>query len=220
MIKTGTKNFTVSVIITLFNSGKFYKRALRSLLDQTFRNYEVIIVDDGSEDNVENEIFRMLKSNENEPENIKYLRHSNRGHPLSLNSGILISSGKYITFLDSDDEYSYNHLELRVKYFKKNNVDLIFSPAKLTGDEKDFFVPDRRNKKKLIHINKCVIGGTIFGKREVLFDLNGFRNIYSHDSDLVKRAEKNFKVVKLDVPTYIYHRDNPGSVTQKLKVDQ
>jgi glycosyltransferase involved in cell wall biosynthesis len=213
---TGKKKRSVSVILTLFNSRKFFKRAIRSLKNQTFKDFELIIVDDGSEDNAAKDIFKLFSSDID----LKYLWHSNRGHPLSLNSGILISSGKYITFLDSDDEYSEDHLELRVKYFKKNNVDLVFSPAKLTGNEKDFYVPDRRNKKKMIHINDCIIGGTIFGKREVFFELDGFRNLYSHDSDLVKRAEKKFNVAKLDVPTYIYHRDNPDSVTQKLKVDQ
>jgi len=122
--------------------------------------------------------------------------------------------------LDSDDEYEHSHLKLRVDFMNKNKkIDLLHSPAKLIGKEEDMYLPDARNKNKLIHINECVIGATFFGKREVFLNLKGFKDKYSADSDFYKRAiQAGYKVENLDSPTYIYYRNLPDSVTNKLKI--
>lgn len=207
--------YTISIILTTYNRKKYLPRAINSILKQSYKNYEVIIVDDGSEDGSEKIIFPYLKKYSN----FKYIRHSNRKNPLSVNTGFLLSTGKYITLLDSDDEYEKNHLKQRVDFMKKNSkVDLLHSPAKLIGLEKDMYLPDARNKKKLIHINDCIIGATLFGKRKVFIKLGGFKNKYSADSDFYNRAIKeNFTITELDIPSYIYYRNLPDSVTNKLK---
>jgi len=207
--------YTVSIVLATYNRKKYLRRAIDSILNQTFTNYEVIIVDDGSSDNSDKTIFPYLK----EHSNFKYIRHWNRKNPLSVNTGFLLSTGKYITLLDSDDEYEKNHLKQRVDFLKKNpKIDLLHSPATLIGKEEDMYLPDARNKKKLIHINDCIIGATLFGKREVFINLNGFRNKYSADSDFYKRAIKeNFSVSKFEVPSYLYYRNLSDSVTNKLK---
>lgn len=214
-MKIENNKYAVSVIVTTYNRRKYLSRALNSLLNQTYKNFEVIIVDDGSNDGSEKIIFKYLKANNN----FKYIRHSNRKNPLSVNSGILLSQGKYITLLDSDDEYQKEHLKFRADFMNKNaGVDLIHSPAKLIGKDADMYLPDARNKSKLIHINDCIIGATLFGKREVFLKLNGFKNKYSADFDFYKRAIKNnFIVAKFEMPTYIYYRNLPDSVTNKLK---
>ncbi len=211
---TDDAKYEVSIILTLFNSKNYYLRSIDSILKQTFKNYELVIVDDGSTDNIENEIIPYLKLYKN----FKYIRHTNRGHPLSLNTGIINSTAALITFLDSDDEYKREHIEERVIYLANNrSVDIIYSPATIVGEEKDFFVPDARDKNKLIHLKDCVIGGTFFGKREVFEELNGFENIYSHDYEFFVRAQSKFVIMKYNSPTYIYYRNNPDSVISKLK---
>jgi glycosyltransferase involved in cell wall biosynthesis len=211
---TELKEYEISVIMALFNSRNLYRRALTSLTRQTFRDFELILVDDGSTDEIELDLFPELKANSN----FKYIRHSNRKHPLSLNTGIVNSSGKYLTFLDSDDEYETDHLENRMKYFIANpDIDLIHSPATLIGEEKDFYVPDAKDNSKMVHLKDCIIGGTFFGKSKIFFELNGFRDVYSHDSDFFERAKEKFCVSLFDSPTYIYHRDNPQSVLSELK---
>ncbi len=214
-MKIESKKYTVSIIVTTYNRKKILSRALESILKQSYKNYEVIIVDDGSTDESEKIIFSYLKKYTN----FKYIRHSNRKNPLSVNSGLSLSTGQYITLLDSDDEYKKHHLSSRVDFMKKNpNIDFLHSPAELIGKEKDMFLPDARNKKKLIHINDCIIGATLFGKREVFMKLKGFNNKYSADSDFYKRAIKqNFIVMKFDVPSYVYYRNLSDSVTNKLK---
>ena len=211
---SGDAKYKVSIVLTLFNSKNYYLRAVNSVLNQTFKNYELVIVDDGSTDAIETELFSLLKQN---PDFI-YIRHSNKGHALSLNTGIKISTAKLITFLDSDDEYKPGHIEERVNYFENNkSVDLIYSPATIIGDEEDLFVPDARDKNKLIHLNDCVIGGTFFGKREVFENLEGFKNVYSHDSEFFERAKNKFVTMKFNSPTYVYYRNNPGSIISQLK---
>lgn len=215
-MKTDEIEYSVSVIVTLFNSKNYYKRALDSLEMQVYRDFEVIIVDDGSTDETEVDLIPFIKSKPN----CKYIRHSNRKHPLTLNTGIKCSSGNYITFLDSDDEYLPDHLEKRNIYFKENpDTDLIYSPSLLVGSEDDFWVPDANDKNKLIHLNDCIIGGTLFGKRKVFEELNGFKNIYSHDFDFYNRVKESgkYKIDKLDLHTYKYYRNNPDSIISKMK---
>lgn len=214
VINTGISNPEVSVILTLYNSRKYFFNAVNSVMNQTFKDLELIIVDDGSSDETEADLFHLLKKNDN----FKYIRHSNRKHPLSLNTGLRISIGNYITFLDSDDEYLPDHLSLRVNFLNENSdVDLLYSPAVLIGEENEFYVPDAIDKSKLIHLDECVIGGTLFGRKTVFTELGGFRNIYSHDSDFVMRAKNKFNVRYFDNRTYIYNRINPDSITNQLR---
>ena len=204
----------VSVLIPLYNRKKFIVRAIDSILNQSYKNFEIIIIDDGSTDNVEKVLLPVIKPEKK----TTYIRHTNRGPALSLNEGMKLAKGEFITFLDSDDEYGKNHLSKRLKYFKDNpGTDLTYSTAKIIGNEKDMYVPDARNPKELIHLDDCIIGGTFFGKKEVFDKLNGFRDIYAYDYDFHKRAVKKFKVVKLDIPTYIYYRNTSDSILTHLK---
>ncbi len=210
----GNNTKKISIILPVYNRKKLLKRAVLSILNQSYKNFEVIIVDDGSEDKVENYLFPVLKKYDY----FKYVRHSNRKTPLSMNTGIRLAAGDFITFLDSDDEYEKDHLKHRINFFKNNKeVDLIYSSATIIGKEQDFFVPDARNKKKLIHLNDCIIGATFFGRAEVFDKLNGFKDIYSYDYDFYKRAKRIFHVKKLDIPTYIYYRNTPDSVINLMK---
>jgi glycosyltransferase involved in cell wall biosynthesis len=212
-MKLNNKKVFVSVIITVFNRKDIILRAINSVLNQTFKHFEIIIVDDGSTDGVEKILFPVLKKYDF----IKYIRHSNRNTPFSLNTGIKVAEGDYITFLDSDDEYEKNHLDLRMYYFHRNpDVDLIHTTCKIIGKEKDLYIPDAQNPKKLIHLSKCIIGATFFGKKKA-FGFKGFKNCYGYDYEFYLRARKIFNTKKLDYPTYIYHRESKDSVLTKMK---
>lgn len=213
-MRINSNNPQISIIVTIYNRKRTFKRALESILNQLYTDFEIIVVDDGSTDNFHINFLKFMKYDYR----IKFVSHSNRKTPLSLNTGIKISEGKYITFLDSDDEYERNHLSDRIKYFcKHRNIDLIHSSAKFIGKEEDMFVPDARNTKKLIHLKNCVIGATLFGKREVFLKLEGFKDKFSYDSDFVKRANKIFRVSKFDSSTYIYYRNTQDSILTNFK---
>jgi len=202
----------VSIIMPTFNRKNYVKRSIDSVIMQSFRNWELIIVDDGSTDSsnllIDDYIFKHT--------NIRYLKHSNRKPPLSTNAGILASVGHFITFIGSDDEYKEDHLKLRYDLMVRNNsLDIIHGGFKVVGHP---YVKDKNDLSKEIHLSECVIGGTFFGKRNVFIELNGFQNLaYSDDSDFLERAMIRYNVLKVEYPTYIYYRDIPDSICNTIK---
>ena len=129
--------------------------------------------------------------------------------------GMQNSKGKFITFLGSDDEYLENHLELRSEYlFKNKNIDLLHSPAKIVGDK---FVKDKNDLTRKIHLDECILGGTLFGKAKVFRKLNGFKEVnYSPESEFIERAEKKYKIEKFNFRTYVYNRDTPDGICNNI----
>lgn len=202
----------VSIILTVYNRQDFLNRCIGSILDQSYKNWELIAIDDGSSD----ESHLVLNRYAVQFKNIKVIKQKNQKPPLSRNNGIAKSSGRYLAFIDSDDEYEKDHLLKRVEFMETNDsVDFIHGGIKIIGNE---FVRDKNDPEKLIHLSDCSICGTFFGKREVFTELKGFKNIaYSEDSDFLERAEKKFAVRKVFFDTYIYHRDVKDSITNNYE---
>ena len=201
----------VTVIMPVYNRQIYIQRAINSVLNQTYKNWELMAVDDGSQDYSPHllEIYQA-----NYPK-IKVIHQNHKFLPAARNNGIKNSHGDFITFIDSDDEYSNDHIALRLNYFKENpETDFIYGGVKVIGNQ---FVPDKYNPKKLIHLSKCTIGATFFGKRNVFVEIGGFKDIqYSEDSEFLERVNKNYKVRKVYFPTYIYHREVSDSITNKF----
>ena len=207
------KQFKISIILPVFNRANYLKRSIDSLMDQSYQNWELIGIDDGSIDNSFEVMDSYQKTNRNR--NIKIFRQQNMKLPLTRNRGIKESSGNFITFLDSDDKYEKNHLLKRVDYmYKHPEIDLIHGGVKIIGNE---FVRDKDNPKEFIHLSKCVIGATFFGKRTVFIKLHGFKNLkYSEDSEFLERAKVKFNIKKVNFKTYRYYRDVPDSITNSF----
>ena len=109
----------VSVIIPTYNRGHLISRAIQGVLNQTYQNFEMIIVDDGSTDNTKEIVGR------SGDERIQYIRHGkNKGAAITRNTGIQASQGKYICFLDSDDEWFPLKLEKQVNRFEELNESI------------------------------------------------------------------------------------------------
>jgi glycosyltransferase involved in cell wall biosynthesis len=198
-----------SVIICTYNRAYILHRALDSLLKQTYKNFEVLIIDDGSTDST-NELIKKYNSSDL---HLRYVYHKNRGLPLSRNVGILASGGKFITFLDSDDEYLPNHLEIHKNIICKiPGTDFIYGNVKVIGNP---YVPDMHDINKLVNIDDCKVGGSFFIRKELAISLNGFKNLeYADDSEFFSRvAESNANIFKCENRTYIYHRELKDSMT-------
>ena len=201
-----------SVVIATFNRAELLKRALESLIRQTEKEWEAIIVDDGSTDDTHEQILPYLESFGG----MKYFHKPHSGMVTSKNQGIALAGGKFITFLDSDDEYLPSHLEGRRRFLEDNpEVMFLYGGAKILGNP---YVPDKNDPSARIHLSDCVIGGTFVVEREVLLSLGGFQQItLSCDFDLWKRAKKRkITMAEIKTPTYIYHHENPDSVTNRL----
>lgn len=208
--KTG---ITISVLMSVYNTEiELVKRAIESVLIQDFQDFELIIIDDGSESETHIQLLEYVEKILHE---VIYIRHRNRGQSLSINRGILNSKGKYIAILDADDEFKPNHLSACLE--KLANFDLIASTTDTIVDEDaDYFVPDKVDFDRLIHVDDCILFATLFGKREV-FESIGFESIYAADAHFFEQAAKRFMVKKVDLRTYIYYRNNPDSVCSTLK---
>lgn len=207
------KNFRpkVSIILPTYNRANLLPRSIESVLKQSFADWELLIIDDGSTDLT----FEVVNKYSCSHSNIRYLKHKNRKVTLTMNAGILASCGEYITFLGSDDEYTVEHIKKRIEFFENNNVDIIYGGAKIIGEQ---FVYDKNDLTKKIHLSECVLGGTLFGKREAFLKIDGFNNLeYSGESDLVERAEKFYTIAKVDFPTYIYYRDTRDSICNNIR---
>lgn len=192
----------ISVILCTYNREKYLKNCIESVLAQTFPNWELMVVDDGSQDNT----FDLVNAYLKKFDNIRYLKHQNKKLWYAKNVGIQASFGNYITFLDSDDAYQPNHLASRLEYMRANpEIELLEGGFET---EEEVWVADYFQPGKTINLRECVLGPTFFGKRQVFFELNGFNNIaYGEDTDFWYRAEKRFKTHKLTEPqTYIYTR--------------
>jgi len=107
---TSTKNNPlVSVIIPVYNAELYLEESIRSALEQTYRPFEILVVDDGSTDG-SGSIARKFK------EQIIYIYQSNQGVAAARNQGINKSSGKFLTFLDADDLWKPKKLSIQMKY--------------------------------------------------------------------------------------------------------
>lgn len=203
----------VSVIMSVYNTPfELVKRAIDSVLNQDYTDFEMIIIDDGSHNNSHLEILNYAIEHEDK---ITYLRHKNCSQAVSVNKAILISKGAYITVIDGDDEYKPNHLSTCIA--KMESLDLIASTTEtVVNHETDYYVPDRFNTNELVHVDDCILFATLFGKKKVFERLN-FQDMYAADAHFYERAEREFMVQKLDLRTYIYYRDNPNSLTARVK---
>lgn len=116
-----SENPYVSVIMATYNRSDYLDRSILSFINQTYKNCELLVVDDGSEDDT----FQIVSRYMADHDNIRYLKHTNRKLSLTKNAGIKAAIGKYIAFLDSDDEYKPDYLEKRVQFMEANEkIDL------------------------------------------------------------------------------------------------
>ncbi len=202
----------VSIVMAVFNRDfRLVERALNSVLGQDFKSTEIIIADDGSTLALGEKLLEYAIRNES---NITYLRHANIGQADSVNQAVAISKARYIGLIDSDDEYKPNHISQCLKSISAGS-DLIASIPEIAANKpEDYYVPDKYDLHKDIHIDDCIIFGTLFGKREVFTDI-GFKNIYSLDSDFYERAGKRYKTLKVPLKTYKYYSGSEDGITAK-----
>ncbi|HEX3559050.1 MAG TPA: glycosyltransferase [Pyrinomonadaceae bacterium] len=117
----------VSVIVPTYNYGRFIGQMLESVLSQTYRNWECIVVDDGSNDDTREVVGRFAGADAR----IKYIHQENRGQPAALNTGLRSFAGEYLQILDSDDLIEARKLERQVEFLESHGeVDIVYGGVK------------------------------------------------------------------------------------------
>ncbi|MGD0451892.1 MAG: glycosyltransferase [Candidatus Bathyarchaeia archaeon] len=190
----------VSVIIPTYQSRKFVEAAIDSVLTQTYTNYEIIIVDGGSTDGT----LEILHSY---GKNVKILRQTGKGIANARNTGLLASQGKYVAFLDSDDLWLPDKLEIQIKLFDKmpEDVGLIYSDTlpfferykKLNLDSAFQKHMPRRGKVLSYLLRDNFIPTSTVIVRKSCFDKVGFFDesfLLSEDYDLWLRIAEEYDI--------------------------
>ncbi|MGN1327677.1 MAG: glycosyltransferase family 2 protein [Clostridia bacterium] len=170
----------VSAIITTHNRCNFLKKAIESVLNQTYKNIECIVVDDNSEDNTKEYMEKLIQSNNS----IKYIRIDKKnlaGGAYARNLGIREANGDYIAFLDDDDEWFEKKIEKQVKILEENNdVGLVvcgrrieYNLGKTYENEETIEEGIKDYSKKILY---TIIGVTsmLLVKRKILEDIGVF----------------------------------------------
>ncbi|MEW5798408.1 MAG: glycosyltransferase family A protein [Bacteroidota bacterium] len=195
----------VSIILCTYNRAGLLPRAIDSVLQQTYDDWELVVVDDGSKDKTR----ALIDEYSTKDDRISYFHQLNAGLAHARNTGMQLAIGDYLCFLDSDDEFAPTHLEERVQYLERSrnwNVDFLHGGMKLIGPKEKRYVVDLTDPSKKIHLSKCHVGGTFFFRRDVLKRVKTFKPIpFGEDFDFYTRVEKYFTVRKVRYPTYIYH---------------
>lgn len=187
-------------------------RAIDSVLNQDFGDFELLVIDDGSNVALSAELLAYCAEHQGK---VSYIRSKNEGQSFAINRGVHFALGEYITIIDADDEYKPNHLSTCIQEMR--HADLISSLTEtVVSSEEDFYVADKHNLSKNIHVDDCILFATLFGKNEV-FKRIRFENRYSADSYFYEQAAEHFVVKKALSRTYIYYRNIATSVTARFK---
>lgn len=120
----------ITVIVPIYNREKYVAETIESIINQTYKNLEIILVDDGSSDNT----LSIIKHYERLDSRIKVFVQKNMGICMAVRNAFRISSGKYIARCDSDDINELDRYEKQLKYLKENNYDMVGAYLKSFGN--------------------------------------------------------------------------------------
>ena len=190
----------ISVIMSVDNGMPYLKQAVESILNQTYKNFEFIIVDDASGDSSWNYLWSL------KDKRIKLIKNKrNLGLAASLNTALLKAKGEYIARMDADDISLPTRFDEQINFLAKNkSIDLCGTFAQLI-DEKNRKVGELKYpsipseiKNKLILFNP-IIHPTFFARKKFFRDLNGYREEFdgAEDYELLLRGSKVFQYANL-----------------------
>lgn len=135
----------VTVVVPVFNVEKYLHQCIESLLNQTYRNLEIILVDDGSTDNS----GAICDKYRQKDQRIKVIHKCNQGLGFARNSGMKETTSDYITFMDSDDYADEDMIEELMRPIIDENADTVIGGFKKVNDEKKILFIDSYNKKHI-----------------------------------------------------------------------
>lgn len=217
----------VSVIIPSYNAGKFIAAAVDSVLGQTYKNYEIVVVDDGSTDNTKEVLKPYIDQGK-----IRYIYQENKKQAAARNNGIKHSRGELLAFLDADDVWLPGKLELQVPLFRDEEVGMVYGNGVIweNGSERPRS-PTKGPQKGNIFYPLMVYGShiwasTVILRRECVDKVGLFNESKSYvgteDYDMWLRVAYHYKVdyVPEVVEKYRIHGDNVSLDTDVMFNDQ
>jgi glycosyltransferase involved in cell wall biosynthesis len=200
----------VSIIIPNYNNAHFLGDAIQSVLNQTYQNFEVIVVDDGSTDNSRDVVSNYF-------DRIRYIWQENKGLGGARNTGIMAAQAEYVGFLDADDQWYPNFLEVMVSLTQKYpDVAIYYSKARYMDEDGEDLpqsvgvrtIPPDGIYQALLHAN-FIIPSTVLAKRSVIIDEGLFdqdcKSLHGcEDWDLWLRIAPNYKFIGIPLSLVRY----------------
>lgn len=217
---TGATTPYVSVIIPTYNRVALLPRSINSVLAQTFKNFELIIVDDASTDATES-IVR-----EFDDPRIRYFRHENNsGGSAARNTGIAAARGELIAFQDSDDEWLPGKLWKQIESVKvdKSQPNIVYCAYILAGPGSVKRVPDARLRVQHGNILPDILNANFVGTPTLLFPRKCINAVGPFDEQLrrfqdwefVIRLAAKFEFLFIDEPLVVAH-ETPGNISSNV----
>lgn len=213
-----TNNSIVSVIVPCYNHGIYLSECLDSILNQTYKNWECIVIDNGSTDNTK----QITESFAQKDKRFKYIYTEQKGVSFARNLGIKSSTGKYILPVDADDKIAHLYIENGVDVLeKKENIKLVYCNAMMFGAaDKDWMLPEFSLKNILIE--NIIFCSGLYGRKD--YDqTNGYNEQMVEgfeDWDFWLALLKNGgEVIKLP-DTYFFYRIKPSSRNHDLDIEK
>lgn len=210
----------VSIIMPVYNGEKYVVEAIESILNQSYKDYEIIIVNDGSTDNTFDKIRSYLQLS-----NTKYVEQRNRGLPAALNTGIKASSGEYIAFLDCDDVWLPHKLDMQVVFMKEHpEVGLVHGNISYIDQYGTPFTPDSPYETDIsgncfpeLFMGNRIAVLTVLMKKECIRKVGFFsENLkYADDYDMWLRISRHYPLGHIDKCLAVY-RKHPGGISSNI----
>ena len=231
IFKPNEKDFLISIVIPIYNAEKYLEECLNSIKNQTYKNFEVIMVNDGSKDNSET----ICKRFSEDDTRFRYFKKENGGVSSARNIGLDNVEGDYITFIDADDWVDENYLDLLITTVEKNHSDIVVSSYKQFNNIDVFYLRayslqekyllnfEKMNRDdfltifpKLMSTNVCFNNAVAkLFRKELVNDLRFDTSIkYGEDLDFYFRLYLTVDSISyVDEPTYVYrvHGDSTTS---------
>ncbi|WP_316810273.1 glycosyltransferase family 2 protein [Pedobacter heparinus] len=195
----------ISILTPSFNSGKYLERAIQSVLNQDYTNYEHIVVDGGSND----ETITIL----NKHKHLIYVSEKDKGQSDAMNKAFHMSSGDLIVYLNADDEFAPGSFKKVVAAFQESDkIDMIVGNLLfLSPDEQLIRYPSARYRDILLYWKNLFPNNPVsyYYKRKVQIRIGDFPvdNHYSMDIWFLLKAYKLFKIAKVEAMLGTFHSD-------------
>ena len=211
----------ISVIIPYHRKKKFFVKTINSILNQSYKNFEIIIIYDDENQGELNFIYKIINKN---PKIQLIINKKTLGPGLSRNKGISLSKGKYITFCDADDLWSKNKLKIQVKFMRKNRLNFSHSDYFVINN-KDVKIGSFKVKKKLNYqelLKSCDIGlSTVMIKKSILKKKKVFSKLktkedYAFWLKLIKYEKNLFGIDSFLVSWRYLKSSQSSSILQRL----
>lgn len=224
--RMGAMKSMVSAIITTYKrKPAMVLRALDSIIAQTYRDIEIIIVDDSPADYSKRDAVRsavMERQSENQDISIKYIAHEkNMGACVARNTGLDAAAGEYVAYLDDDDEWLPEKIEKQMKVIQSSNVALVYCGSINRNDRTEEETIGKKEYIKgkafirLLYSNFIESTSYPLIRKECLVNIGGFDPLMqsAQDYDVWLRLAERYEIDYVEEPLVIYHEHNGERIT-------